>query len=54
VRVLALGAFLFLLAVGVRRDQYFVPLLISFVAAAAYLISPLFGISTGKGSTDQS
>jgi CDP-diacylglycerol--serine O-phosphatidyltransferase len=54
VRVLALGAFLFLLAVGVRRDQYFVPLLISFVAATAYMISPLFRISTGKGSTDHS
>lgn len=42
VRVLALGAFLFLLAFGVRRDQYFVPLVISYTAALAYLVSPLF------------
>jgi CDP-diacylglycerol--serine O-phosphatidyltransferase len=42
VRVLALGAFLFLLAQGVRRDHYTVPLIISFVAAVTYLISPLF------------
>lgn len=42
VRVLVLGAFLFLLALGVKRDEYFVPLLISFVAAMTYLLSPLF------------
>jgi CDP-diacylglycerol--serine O-phosphatidyltransferase len=46
VRVLVLGGFLFMLALGVHRDNYFVPLLISFVAAIAYLISPLFW---GKG-----
>jgi CDP-diacylglycerol--serine O-phosphatidyltransferase len=44
VRVLALGAFLFLLALGVRRDQYTVPLLIAFIAAAAYLVSPVWGV----------
>jgi len=42
VRVLALGAFLFLLALGVRRDQYAAPLLITFVAAVTYMASPLF------------
>ncbi|WP_235264032.1 CDP-alcohol phosphatidyltransferase family protein [Geoalkalibacter ferrihydriticus] len=42
VRVLVLGAFLFLLALGVRRDQYLVPLLFAFVAALTYLASPLF------------
>jgi CDP-diacylglycerol--serine O-phosphatidyltransferase len=41
VRVLVLGAFLFLLALGVRRDDYVAPLLIAFAAAAVYLISPL-------------
>lgn len=42
VRVLVLGAFLFLLALGVHRDQYLAPLLITFVAALAYAASPLF------------
>jgi CDP-diacylglycerol---serine O-phosphatidyltransferase len=42
VRVLGLGAFLFLVALGVRRDQYLASLIISFIAALAYLISPLF------------
>lgn len=42
VRVLVLGAFLFLLALGVRRDQYLVPLIISFIAALFYLFSPLY------------
>ncbi len=42
VRVLALGAFLFLLAQGVRRDHYTASLLISFGVAVAYLVSPLF------------
>jgi len=42
VKVLALGGFLFLLALGVRRDQYTAPLLIAFVAALVYLVSPLF------------
>ena len=40
-RVLVLGAFLFLLALGVRRDQYTAPLLIAFTAAVTYLSSPL-------------
>jgi CDP-diacylglycerol--serine O-phosphatidyltransferase len=42
VRVLVLAVFLFLLALGVRRDQYAAPLLIAFVAAVTYLASPLF------------
>jgi CDP-diacylglycerol--serine O-phosphatidyltransferase len=42
VRVLFLGVFLFLLALGVRRDQYTIPLIISFVAALVYLASPLY------------
>jgi CDP-diacylglycerol--serine O-phosphatidyltransferase len=49
VRVLALGAFLFMLALGVHRDNYLAPLLISFVAALTYLISPLFW---GKGQKE--
>ena len=44
VRVLVLAAFLFLLAVGIHRDHYAVPLLIAFVAAVSYVASPLFGI----------
>jgi CDP-diacylglycerol--serine O-phosphatidyltransferase len=43
VRVLVLGAFLFLLALGVHRDHYTVPLLIAFATASGYLVSPLFG-----------
>jgi CDP-diacylglycerol--serine O-phosphatidyltransferase len=42
VKVLALGSFLFLLALGVRRDQYAVPLIITFTAGLVYLASPLF------------
>ena len=42
VRVLFLGGFLFLLALGVRRDHYTVPLLIAFVSALAYMASPLY------------
>ena len=42
VRVLALGAFLFLLALGVRRDHYLAPLLIAFASATTYMVSPLF------------
>jgi CDP-diacylglycerol--serine O-phosphatidyltransferase len=42
VRVLVLGAFLFLLALGVHRDHYTVPLLMAFVTAAGYMASPLF------------
>ncbi len=42
VKVLALGSFLFLLALGVRRDQYDAPLIIAFGASLAYLFSPLF------------
>ncbi|MBE0618946.1 MAG: CDP-alcohol phosphatidyltransferase family protein, partial [Proteobacteria bacterium] len=41
-RVLFLALFLFLLAQGVRRDDYVAPLTIVFVAAVAYLLSPLF------------
>lgn len=44
VRVLGLGVFLFLLALGAHRDRYTVPLLIVFVTAAGYMISPLFGL----------
>ncbi len=40
VRVLFLGAFLFLLALGVKRDHYTAPLLIAFTGAVAYLSSP--------------
>jgi CDP-diacylglycerol--serine O-phosphatidyltransferase len=47
-RVLALGAFLFLLAMGVRRDNYLGPLLISFGSALIYLASPLFPFLAGK------
>ncbi len=50
VRVLVLGVFLFLLALGVHRDQYTVPLLIVFVTAAGYMISPLFGLLVKKQS----
>lgn len=42
VRVLFLAIFLFLLALGVRRDHYTASLVISFVAALTYLLSPLF------------
>ena len=48
VRVLFLGAFLFLLALGVHRDHYTVPLILSFVPAIGYLASPLFGLITRK------
>jgi len=48
VRVLALAVFLFLLAQGVRRDHYDAPLLISFVAALTYLVSPLFWKTSQK------
>ncbi len=41
-RVLVLALFLLLLAQGVRRDEYDAPLLISFVAALFYMVSPLF------------
>ena len=44
VRVLVLGAFLFLLALGIHRDHYTVPLLIVFATAVGYMISPLFGL----------
>jgi len=44
VRVLVLGAFLFLLALGVHRDHYTVPLLIVFATAVGYMASPLFGL----------
>jgi len=41
VKVLALGTFLFLLALGVRHHHYTAPLLITFTAALVYLASPL-------------
>lgn len=53
VRVLVLGAFLFLLALGVRRDHYTAPLVVSFIAAATYLLSPLFWKSTAKRAEAQ-
>jgi CDP-diacylglycerol--serine O-phosphatidyltransferase len=49
-RVLGLGMFLFLLALGVRRDHYTAPLLISLAAALAYLFSPLFWKEPEKNS----
>lgn len=48
VKVLALGSFLFLLALGVRRDQYTVPLLITFTAGLVYMASPLFWKSPAR------
>jgi CDP-diacylglycerol--serine O-phosphatidyltransferase len=52
VRVLGLGAFLFLLALGVRRDEYTTPLIIAFIAAVSYLASPLFWGRTGTPPSD--
>ena len=51
VRVLFLGAFLFLLALGVHRDHYTVPLILSFVPAMGYLASPLFVLVAKKRET---
>ncbi len=48
VRVLGLGVFLFLLALGVRRDDYSAPLLIVYIAALTYLASPLFALLARK------
>lgn len=42
VRVIVLGVFLFVLALGVHRDHYTVPLLIAFAAGMGYMASPLF------------
>ncbi|MFO7981975.1 MAG: CDP-alcohol phosphatidyltransferase family protein [Desulfuromonadales bacterium] len=42
VKVLGLGSFLFVLALGIRRDHYDPALAIAFVASLAYLVSPLF------------
>ncbi len=53
VRVIALGAFLFLLALGVHRDHYTLPLLIVFVAAVGYMLSPLFGLIAKKTSQNK-
>ncbi len=53
VRVLALAVFLFLLALGVRRDEYTIPLVISFGASLLYLVSPLWAHITGKMPTDR-
>ena len=52
VRVLVLGLFLFLLALGVRRDQYVAPLLISFTATLIYLVSPLWDYLTARRSSN--
>ena len=51
-RVLILGSFLFLLALGVRRDQYGAPLLVAFAAALVYLASPLFWRPKEKSPSD--
>jgi len=51
VRVLFLGVFLFLLALGVHRDHYTVPLILSFVPAMGYLASPLFWLVAKKRET---
>jgi len=48
VRVIVLGAFLFLLALGIHRDHYTVPLLIVFVSAVGYMASPLFWLIARK------
>lgn len=45
-KVFALAVFLFLLAQGVRRDEYETPLVIVFVAGLVYLVSPL--VARGK------
>lgn len=50
-RVLFLAVFLFLLALGVKRDHYTASLVISFGAALGYLLSPLFW---GRGSKSSS
>ena len=50
VRVLVLAAFLFLLALGIHRDHYTVPLLIVFAIAVGYMVSPLFGLIVKKQS----
>lgn len=41
-KVLFLGVFLFLLALGVRRDHYTAALVVCMIAAVSYLVSPLF------------
>ena len=51
VRVVVLGAFLILLAQGVRRDNYFLPLLLTFITAAIYLLSPLLARLTGRSTS---
>jgi CDP-diacylglycerol--serine O-phosphatidyltransferase len=48
VRVLVLGVFLFVLALGIHRDHYTVPLLIAFATAVGYMVSPLFGLLAKK------
>jgi len=53
VRVLILGTFLFLLALGVHRDHYTVPLLIAFATAVGYMASPLFWFITKNRETEQ-
>lgn len=51
VRVIVLGVFLFVLALGAHRDHYTVPLLIAFAAAVGYMASPLFWFIAKKLET---
>ena len=51
VRVIVLGVFLFVLALGIHRDHYTVPLLIVFATAVGYMVSPLFGLIVKKRET---
>jgi len=51
VRVLFLGVFLFLLALGFRRDHYTAALFIALAAAVAYLLSPLFWPADKKSAS---
>ena len=51
VRVIVLGVFLFVLALGVHRDHYTVPLLIAFAVAVGYMASPLFWFIARKRET---
>jgi CDP-diacylglycerol--serine O-phosphatidyltransferase len=51
VRVIVLGVFLFVLALGVHRDQYAVPLFIVFAAALGYMASPLICFMARKRDT---
>lgn len=51
-RVLSLAAFLLILALGVRRDEYGLPLAIIFGAACVYMASPLLSLMrVSRGSS---